>query len=202
MLKNRLTALVLAGGSSSRMGQDKALLTVGGRTFLQKVCEVARQCCDRVCILTPWPERYQFLNELPSWGAGEIAFLDELHPGEGPLVALCDGLAQVESEWVLLLACDLPFLDGAIVARWAAQLDALSPEILASVPQQDSLWQPTCGFYRSPILPHLQGFVARGGRSFQRGLRELPVQAIALNSAESQMLLNVNTPEAFRSLQN
>nr|WP_317108836.1 NTP transferase domain-containing protein [Chroococcidiopsis sp. SAG 2025] len=60
-LPTSLSSIVLAGGKSSRMGRDKALLPVDGVPLLQKVCEVAIALCDRVYVVTPWQERYQHL---------------------------------------------------------------------------------------------------------------------------------------------
>jgi molybdopterin-guanine dinucleotide biosynthesis protein A len=73
MTNDKLTAIVLAGGKSSRMGQDKALIPIQGVPLLQRVCRIAETCADRVYVVTPWPERYQhlilprcqFIQEIP-----------------------------------------------------------------------------------------------------------------------------------------
>ncbi len=187
--KQFLSAVILAGGKSSRMGQDKALIPWDGIPLLQRVCQVACQCCQQVYIITPWPERYQ---EILS--AFNYQFLVESNSGQGPLVALTQALAEVPSEWVLLLACDLPLLQVEIIQDWADRLNNIPGSILATVPQQDTFWQPTCGFYRRRALPELQKFIQQGGRSFQTWLKQIPVQPISVNSLPSDMLFNCNTP--------
>jgi molybdenum cofactor guanylyltransferase len=177
----------LAGGLSSRMGQDKALVKWQGVPLLECVCRVATACCDRLYILTPWPDRYQpILTEHPT-------FLTETMPGQGPLIAFSQGLAQIDQDWVLLLGCDLPCLDPTVIQTWAGQLVDLPASVMAYVPRTD-YWQPLCGFYRRTAQPQLQGFIEAGGRSFQTWLSQVNAEPIAVEAAIAPMLRNCNRP--------
>ena len=187
--KLSLAALVLAGGKSSRMGQDKALIPWDGIPLLERVCQVASQCCQEVYIITPWSDRYQAILT-----AKNYQFMVESNPGLGPLVALAQGLAEIPADWVLLLACDMPLLQVEIILDWANQLNNLSTATLASVPQQETIWQPTCGFYRREALPELEKFIQQGGRSFQTWLEQIPVESILVDDRLKDMLFNCNTP--------
>lgn len=191
---SQLAALVLAGGQSSRMGEDKALILWEGKSLLQRVCEVAAHCSAQVYLITPWPERYESLVSLEPLSGKTVRALAETDHQKGPLGAVLEGLSQIEAEWVLLLACDLPLLDPAIVQKWAAQLPNLPLESLALVPQQGTLWHPMCGFYRRSALEPLQQFLDRGGRSFQRWLPEIGATPLEVGPAEFRMLRNFNTP--------
>lgn len=184
-----LVALVLAGGQSSRMGRDKALILWHSQPMLQRVCQAAGNCCQSVYILTPWPDRYQ--GKI----AGDYQWLIESNPGNGPLMALSQGLEQIHAEWILLLACDLPELDSGILQQWSQTLSNLSPDILAFVPHSGERWEPMCGFYRKQAQQKLQTFIKQGGRSFQGWLKQIPVQSIPVDRPEEQMLRNCNTPE-------
>ncbi len=195
MISNNIAALILAGGQSSRMGQDKALVTFEGQPLLQRMCQVAATCCQPIYILTPWPERYQpVVSE-------NVQFLLESHPGQGPLVALADGLAQIQAEWVLLLACDLPLLQPTILQTWVNQLTWVPDSMLAVVPRQASGWEPLCGFYRRAALKPLQEFIQQGGRSFQMGLTQIPVQPLTVDQSVAEMLFNCNTPDDLNRLE-
>lgn len=57
-MSKKVTAIILAGGKSSRMGKDKAMLPVDGVPLLVKVYQVAAACADSVYVVTPWQERY------------------------------------------------------------------------------------------------------------------------------------------------
>jgi len=185
-----ITALILAGGQSSRMGQDKALVHWQGVPLLQRVCEATVQCCDRVAILSPWPERYQSVLA----GDDRYQWLLETRTGEGPMVGLIQGLETVSTPWVLLLACDLPLLDPGVLAQWGGQLSTLPETTLAMVPWQHDSWEPLCGFYRRSSLPALTAFVEDGRRSFQIWLSQVSVAKIPLDDTTAQMLWNCNTP--------
>ncbi|WP_445631014.1 molybdenum cofactor guanylyltransferase [Nostoc sp. DSM 114167] len=189
---SKLTAIVLSGGKSSRMGQDKALIPIQGIPLLQRVCGIAQSCADVVYVVTPWPERYQdlllpgcqFIREVPLSGESLA---------HGPLVGFAQGLAEVETEWVLLLACDLPRLRVEVLQDWVTRLDRVRDNAIAALACHPKGWEPLCGFYRRRCLPQLLEFINQGGRSFQQWLRQYPVEVLPL--AEPEMLLNCNTPE-------
>jgi molybdopterin-guanine dinucleotide biosynthesis protein A len=190
-----VAALVLAGGLSSRMGTDKALIPVGGTPLLQRVVTVAQQCCDEVWVMTPWGDRYHAI--LPEG----VRILEEARPEQtrppGPLVALQKGLRNIEADWILLLACDLPNLDGAILQDGRSQLNDLPASIQAMIPKTDR-WEPLCGFYRRSCEVFLDSFIAKGGRSFQNWLNQQEVQPFMVSAS---MLLNCNTPEDLQTSQ-
>jgi hypothetical protein len=58
-IQPQIAAIVLAGGQSSRMGRDKALIEVGGVPLLHKICAAAQSCANPVYVIAPWVERYQ-----------------------------------------------------------------------------------------------------------------------------------------------
>jgi len=188
MNANQLVTLILAGGQSSRMGRDKALVEWDGVPLLRRVYDVASTCSDRVCIVTPRIETYrQILPESCHW-------LEETAPGGGPMDAFYQGWQQIDSEWVLLLGCDLPRLDVNILGNWAQQLDELSPEVLAFVPHHVLGWEPLCGFYKQEAKDSLKAFMQTGGRSFQKWLPTIPIRSPVVDDRVAEMLRNVNSP--------
>lgn len=190
---SKLTAIVLAGGKSSRMGEDKALIPIQGVPLLQRVCGIAQGCADTVYIVTPWPERYQHLPLLECQFIREVPSFPSPYT-HGPLVGFAQGLAQVRTDWVLLLACDLPRLRVEVLQDWAGTLDTVENEaIIAYLVHHPKGWEPLCGFYNRRCLPLLLDFITQGGRSFQQWLQQHPVAALPL--PEPDMLFNCNTPE-------
>lgn len=191
-----VSAVILAGGYSRRMGGiDKALLSWQGVPLIQRVYAVAAACCPEVLVVTPWCDRYQ-----PIVSGPVEPVLDQVR--QGPLVALSQALKQVNTEWVLLLACDLPCLNPEVLQSWISQLSDLPSEVMALVPRQCDRWEPLCGFYRLDVQIPLATFIQAGGRSFQQWLSQLPVQPLPVDHSTARMLCNCNTLSDLANQQN
>lgn len=199
-----LGAIALAGGKSSRMGTDKALLKINGKSILQKICEVASECrANPVYIVTPWQERYTSIN-LPK----QCRFIDELEP-KSPLTGFFLGLsyflkADLKTDWTLLLACDLPNLKSDVIESWSEKLVTLPSEAIAYLPKTSThlnhkIWEPLCGFYRNSCLDSLKAYIQEGEHSFQTWLSRSVVAEIP--NVDLQMLFNCNTPDDYKLIE-
>lgn len=182
-----VTALILAGGKSHRMGQDKALLTINGIPMLLRICAAAVASADAVAVITPRPQAYQAI--LPN----EVGVIVEtpMEAFHGPLLGLLKGADYGQGVWVLALACDLPHLTGGVLRQWRRQLAGVAADKVAYLPHRDGRWEPLCGFYRRHCLADMHSFAQAGGRSFQKWLANQSVQAIP--AVNPQWILNVNT---------
>jgi molybdopterin-guanine dinucleotide biosynthesis protein A len=114
-------------------------------------------------------------------------------------------LPQIHTEWILLLACDLPYLHPLVLQDWMQQLPQAGSAI-AVLPQGEKGWEPLCGFYRTQCLPSLQAFIRDGGRSFQAWLSQERVHTLHFSPDADQaqrqhrMLFNCNTPAELAAL--
>lgn len=192
----KLAGLILAGGRSQRMGQDKALLEIDGVPLLRQTWEVADSLTSDVWVVTPYRDRYAAL--LPT----KTQWVDELLPADaappGPLVALGQALPVIEADWVLLLACDLPNLRVEALRQWVQVLPGLSPDAIAYVPKTARGWEPLCGFYRRSCLSSLQAYSITGKRSFQVWLNQVAV--VPISDVPVGLLANCNTPADWQRL--
>ncbi len=194
-MKNKITAIILAGGKSSRMGQDKAMLPVDGVPLLLRVYQVAISCADTVYVITPWQERYQDLLPPSCKFIREASYEGDNNAGS-PLVGFAQALAQVDTEWVLLLACDLPNLRVEVLQAWIEGLENARAEAIAVLAKNEKGWEPLCGFYRKSCLLGLNEFISQGGRSFQQWLNQNPVDVLPY--PDKEMFFNCNTPQDMR----
>ena len=195
-----LTVLILVGGLSQRMGQDKALLEKDGVSLLQRTWDIAQVLTPNVWIVTSRRDRYQPLLPVTA------QWLEETPPPlgqlpSGPLIAFLRALEQITAEWIMLLACDLPNLRVDVLTEWCTDLVTLPQSVIAYLPRTEEGWEPLCGFYRSSCLPSLQTYAATGQRSFQGWLDQAGALAIPSVAVPAEMLINCNTPADWERLQ-
>lgn len=186
-----LAAVILAGGISQRMGQDKALLEIDGTCMLRRTWNIAQALTSEVWVVTSRVDRYRPLLPTTTQWVSEPPPAANMVPA-GPLVAFAQVLRQVNTDWVLLLPCDLPALQTDVLDQWKQALPQVAPDKIAYLPRHPKGWEPLCGFYRGDCLSNLQAYVATGGRSFQHWLDQQNVQTIP--NVPSEMLVNCNTP--------
>src|SRR5512143_776834 len=106
------TALILAGGDSRRMGQDKAALELDGRTLLECATVTMQQVFPKVIVSVRQPREGVALPQV----CDEVA-------ASGPLAGLAAGMAQADTPWIFAVACDMPFVSVAVVRRLAQHRD-------------------------------------------------------------------------------
>ena len=196
--------MILAGGRSSRMGQDKALISLGGERLIQRTCGVALACAEEVYVVTPWPERYRpLVPEAVQFILEAADSTDAPAGGRGPLLAVSYGVGALPRcpDWLLVLACDMPNLRVPVLQAWQADLAALPPNINAYLPQRQGRWEPLCGFYRAAALLTIGSGLAAGlkGPSFQRWLGQTEVASMP--RVPEEMLANLNNPEDLATWQ-
>ncbi len=195
-IQEEITAIILAGGESSRMGQDKALLTVDKMTLLSRVCLIAKEVATSVYIVTPWVEKYQSHVPPECQLVREKLVLNAR--SNTPVIGFAQGLKLVKTQWVLLLACDLPYLSSSQVKQWSQALATVLPTEIAFLPHHSKGWEALCGFYRRDCLSSLETYIDHGGKSFQAWLANHTVKELVLS--DRTCLFNCNTPTDWRSI--
>ncbi|NJK34894.1 MAG: NTP transferase domain-containing protein [Oscillatoriales cyanobacterium SM2_2_1] len=190
-------AVILAGGQSRRMGQDKALLPWRGTTLLGHSMAIAQELAPRVYVVSGRDYGIAPHDPVVQWVA-------EPHP-QGPWSGFELGLAvaiAADAAWILVLACDLPRLEVAELGHWAAGLSALPQNVSALIPHVEGQWQCLCGFYHRQCWGLWQRYRVGGGRAFQpwlnQGAQEGWVRA--LTDVPPGLFTNCNTLAEWQSL--
>ena len=135
--------IVLAGGKSSRMGKNKALLPFGTRTGIERILDELKPLCSRPILVTNEPELYQQI---------EAELVQDNYPGMGPLAGLEAGLSVTKEDWNLLVACDMPFVSRSL----AEELLVRAGEKDCIVPMIEGRTHPLFALYNKSILPTVQ----------------------------------------------
>ncbi|HVS70652.1 MAG TPA: molybdenum cofactor guanylyltransferase [Phycisphaerae bacterium] len=181
---------VLAGGRSSRMGADKALLTVGGVCVLERVATAALEVSARVMVVgrerpAAWPERLDVTFVRDEEAEGAMA-----ERSAGPLVGLITALRQAGGP-MLLLACDLPLVTSGLLRVLIASHRAENLATLAATPEGP---EPLCAIYTPGLLPTLEGMLRENRRALRALVRAPGVATFPVPVEYERELLNVNTP--------
>lgn len=189
------TAAILAGGQSRRLGGvDKALLALDGQRIIDRQIAVLRTVTDRVAIVAGDAERYRSVDA-PVWR--------DLAPGAGPLGGIYTALVHAPTPQVLVVACDLPFLQAAFLRF----LVGCGQGVDAAVPRTGDGYQPLCASYARRCVDRIRPRIdARRldvvGLLEELRVREIGPDEIAPYDPDGTLFFNVNTPEDYtRSLQ-
>ena len=162
-----ITAFILAGGRSTRMGRDKALLHLAGRPLIEHAVAKLQRLCAQVRILTANPALAQFAPTSP-----------DLHPGCGPIGGIHAALAATTTEWNLILPVDMPFLPLAFLSDWIAST-ARHP-IRAAIFTVDGIPHPTLALLHRDLAPSLAASIAAGAYKLRPAL-EAAAAAVETN---------------------
>ncbi len=186
-------AIILAGGNATRMGGEKALRVLRGRTLLDIAMETARAVCDEL-IVASGARTFSVPADV------KLAPDDHAHRGKGPLAGVSAGLKLATHERVLVLACDLPHVTAQLAA---ALLDALAGA--------DSAWcrhnadEPLfAALNRIPALAAVNTALAESRNKVmpvwqQLGGQPITGDALAKFGDPAHLFANVNTPEDLAS---
>lgn len=139
-----IEAYILIGGRSSRLGRDKAFVAVGGMTLAQRSLNTVRESGIASKTTFVAANETQFAIQAITLDA---PFIFDLVEGRGPLGGLHAALSYAQTEWILLLACDYPFVTTDLL-RFL--MENISDEFGTVVPEQpDGRLQPLCAFYKA-----------------------------------------------------
>ncbi len=182
-----LTIAVQAGGRSSRMGRDKALLPLGGMPLIEHVLRRVEGLGDEVIITTNQPEDYAFLG---------MRMAEDRQPGAGALHGLLTALEAARGERVLLVGCDMPFVSRSLLEHMLA----IATDAEVVIPRRGGKLQPLHAIYSKtcagPVSQALEAGEKRMISFFPRiQTRIVEQETIDQYDPEGLSFFNANTPE-------
>ncbi len=174
-----ISAVLLAGGESRRMGQDKATLLFRGRPLWQNQLDVLRKLKSAELLISARSD--------PDWRPADATFVADVSPSRGPLSGLSAALAQMKSTHLLALAIDMPFMHEAYLKSLCNQIE----------PGRGLL--PMIGGRAEPLAAI---FPAEAQPQFEAALRgvEFSLQALTAELVESEILAVLSVARADENL--
>jgi molybdopterin-guanine dinucleotide biosynthesis protein A len=188
---DQVEGFLLTGGSSVRMGRDKALLEISGVPLALRAARMMEPLVRRVTLIGPL-ERYDApgLNVVPD---------DE--PGQGPLGGIATALRVTECDWNLVAGCDMPYLTAEWLEYLIGEALAAPADVLLPV-SAHGRDEPLCAMYHRRCGPAVRVELGMGIRKVTTGLAglvvaKLPYERWKQFDSQGRLFKNMNTPEDY-----
>ncbi len=182
-----VTGVILAGGKSSRMGGDKALLQYNGKPFIQHIAETLLQVFAHVIVISDRQE-YSFLN---------LPIYPDLFHDCGPLAGIHAGLVHAAAPSAFILSCDAPFITTELIYE---MLRHAHPDEI-TIAKDESNSHPLIGIYPTILLAEFEAELRAGKKQVHAFLERygFRVSILQLDQFQNQ-LRNINTPAEYNAL--
>ncbi len=186
-----VSAVVLAGGLSRRLGRDKAIEPLGGEPLIRRVLARVAQVTDETVVVLNDASR---AAELPL--SEDVVPAVDRYPEAGSLGGIFTGLEAARADWALVVACDMPFLNVPLlrlILSLRAGRDAVVPVI-------EGRPEPTHAVYSKVCLPHIERRLQANDLKISRFFEDvdveyLPQRAVEELDADHLSFFNVNTEQ-------
>ncbi|HVM71843.1 MAG TPA: molybdenum cofactor guanylyltransferase [Anaerolineales bacterium] len=189
-----LSLALLSGGSSTRMGQDKALMPFLGRPLIQRILERLQPMAEEVILSTNRPADFAFLN-LPSYA--------DIRPNSGSLGGLFTCLSVAGHSILAAVACDMPFVNLALFRYERLLLSQTGADVV--IPATPGGLEPLHAVYRrETCLPAVHAALEAGEFKMTGWLSDLSVRVVlpdevARFDPQGLAFWNLNTPQEFQA---
>jgi molybdenum cofactor guanylyltransferase len=188
---SEISGLVLAGGRGSRMGGvDKGLQTFRGAPMvLHAILRLEPQVGALAINANQNIGAYE--------GFGYPVWPDQLGGFEGPLAGLQTGLSRCDTDYLVTVPCDSPFLPENLVATLGAALQESGSDIAVAVTEEgERRTHPVFALMKTSVLTSLTAYLQNGGRKIETWYRSLPFEEVPFQDADA--FRNINTVEELR----
>lgn len=187
-----ITGVILAGGASSRMQSNKALLPAVGGRFIEVIYRQMQALFTEVILVTNTPEQYPFLP---------CRMVADQFPGRGPLAGIHAGLLHSSHKQIMVVACDMPYLNAGTIRHICTQ--PVIAEVI--IPESNSGLEPLHALYATSCLPAIEAALVAGKKRIVSFFDLVTVQRVSMAELidldpDGSGFWNINTPEDYYRL--
>lgn len=185
-----LTVCIQAGGRSSRMGKDKGLIRLAGKPLIEHVLDRVLDLGDQVILTTNQPASYAYLG---------LKMARDANPGQGALAGLYTALQAANGERVLVVACDMPFLNRKLLEYMLDQ--GAGYDVI--VPRWQGRHEPLHAVYGRRCLALVRNTLQDGGVKMtdffaEARVKEIEPAEIEAFDPQGRSFFNINTPQELK----
>lgn len=188
---NQITGIILCGGKSRRMGQNKALLKINEKYIISYVIDTLRPFCDEI-ILSTNTKDLDFLG---------YRTVNDLFNNIGPISGIYTSLLESKNSKNIIISCDTPFINSYLLK----ELLSYSEKYDIVLPEFNGHLQPMTGVFKKKILPVLKREINSGNYIPPRIFEQSNLNKLKITDKDpfyhKQLFFNVNSPEDFSKAQ-
>ena len=185
-IQEQATAIIMAGGSSSRMGVDKSMLPIKSQPMIDRISEQLRSTFSQILISANEVDKYSHLG---------FEIVPDKVQGQGPLMGIASSLEKSKNELNFVVACDIPSIDIRIVRRMLKEADGVD----IVVPKVgDGKYEPLFAAYSKSALKAINEVLSSGGRKISDVFSRCRVKYIEL---DAERFMNLNTMAEYKEFQ-
>lgn len=183
-LRNDIAGAVLAGGKSTRMKSNKALLSVDGVPFIRRIVDTLERRFSRIYISANRADDYVFLNH---------PIIPDVYEDGGPLAGIHAVLKSVSAAYVFTVSCDVPFISTDVIDTL---IEKTEPDTIL-IADDGTHIHPLIGIYPRSVCDNLGKYLQSGERKARRFLETVDHKRVDVSHAAGAVK-NINTVEEYQ----
>ncbi len=183
------TAIVMAGGESSRMGIDKSMLSIKGQSIIAIICEQLRDSFDEILISANQVDKFAFLG---------FKVVPDKVPEQGPLMGIASALEASTNEYNFVVACDIPKINLNCVNKMLTEAIESRVDIVVPVTGEEK-YEPLFAIYRKSTLEAINKILSSGKNKIADVFPLCTVKYIEMDSTD--WFMNLNTIADYEEFQ-
>lgn len=181
----QLTAIILAGGKSSRMGEDKGVMLFNGKPMIEHIIDTVKPLVDDVIIISN-QEGYNTFG---------YSVYTDLIKDSGPLAGLYTGLTYSNTKKNVVLSCDVPFVTEDVIKELIKNCNNVNGVIC----ENDGKTHQLIGVYDKLCAEFFKNELESGQRKVKLALQKLKFKTINLNHFENKVFNNINAKDDIKA---
>ncbi|MBN1251816.1 MAG: molybdenum cofactor guanylyltransferase [Bacteroidales bacterium] len=189
MEKINITGIVLCGGRSIRMGENKALLKLNNKFIISYVIDSLKEFCDEI-ILSTNSNELDFLN---------LKTIADEYKNIGPIAGILSGLESSKTDLNIIASCDTPFFSSDLInflLKFSNQNEIVIPEF-------EDFLQPITGIFKKSVIKTIKQEIELGNHSPQKIIKKANLKIVkidnSLNFFNNKLFMNINTKEDYEN---
>ncbi len=175
-----ISAIILAGGKSSRMGQDKGLMIYNGKPLIQYAIDILKPLTNDLIIV----------SNKADYQAFGYKTIDDIYLEKGPLVGIYSGLQQINNDWCFVLSCDAPNLTSDILLSLTNNIN--TSEVI--VAEHKTQIHPLIGLYNKSCLSKLKMEIELDQLGLIKAIKKCRYKTVDFSTFPEQIFKNINSP--------